>query len=344
MIRKNITGILIKTLPLLSFIVPFLILYSLYSNTFEPVWTGTWKNRVGYFFFLWLFSLETIINWEELRTEKFKLSSAKTFAFITVLLLPTIYVVVANYLGLNQMIIDLSMQFNVRPAWAALMPLTIEYMVFAFFFAVIILLEHGKSGLKNYSISTFFLVIMGVIYLIDNLYPLGEFTPFQIMVTPTAILAANILSLMGYQTILDTRTTVPFLFASNPKNLKECFGASIDWPCSGVESLLIYTVTILLFLKKSGISLKHKIIYFMIGAIVTYFINILRIVTIYVIAIHHGNWGIFHDYYGQLYSLTWIISYPLIIIGSQALWNKIRKQKMDTKDSSNLLDQTKLYG
>jgi exosortase/archaeosortase family protein len=143
---------------------------------------------------------------------------------------------------------------------------------------------------------------------------------------------------MGYHTLLDTRTTVPFLFASNPKNPKEYFGALIDWPCSGVESLLIYTVTILLFLKKSGISLKHKIIYFMIGAIVTYFINILRIVTLYVIAIHNGNWGIFHDYYGPLYSITWIISYPLVIIGSQALLDKIRNWRRSIKGNSNVLN------
>lgn len=325
MIQENVFRIMAKFLPVIALIIPFLILYSLYPNTFEPVWTGTWKNRLGYVFFLWLFSMETIVNWEELRIEKHKILSAKTAVIITVFVLPTIFVIFTNYLGLKQIIIDLSTQFNIRPAWAALMPLTIEYLVFAFLFAMIVFLEYGSRGIKGYSVSTFFLVIIGAIYAIDNIYPLGEFAPFQILVTPTATFAANILSLMGYHTTLDTKTMVPYLFAQNPKNPREYFGAYIDWPCSGVESLLIYTVTILLFLKKSGLSLKAKAIYFLIGAVVTYFINILRIVTLYTIAIHNGNWGVFHDFYGPFYSIIWIISYPLIIIGSQVLWDKLRR-------------------
>jgi len=338
MIKKNINDIMIKFLPLLSFIIPFLVLYSLYPNSFEPVWTGTWKNRTGYIFFLWLLSLETILSWEELRTEKCKLKSKKNIAFIIAFLLPTIYVIISNYFGLNTLIINLAKQYNIKPAWAALMPLSTEYLVFAVLFASIIILEHGRSGLKVYSICTFLLVIIGATYTIDNIYPFGEFTPFQIIVPPTATLAANVLNLMGYKTFLDTRGAMPYLFAKNPEG---SFGALIAWPCSGVESLLIYTVTILLFLKKSAIPLKLKIIYFIIGAIVTYFINILRIVTIFVIAISKGDWGIFHDYYGPLYSLTWIISYPLIIIGSQALLSKIRNWKTGTKDVSNLLNQTR---
>jgi hypothetical protein len=51
-------------------------------------------------------------------------------------------------------------------------------------------------------------------------------------------------------------------------------------------------------------------------------------VTIYVIAIDYGINSPqriqFHDFYGQLYSITWIIAYPLIIIGCQLLWDKIK--------------------
>jgi thaumarchaeosortase len=102
-------------------------------------------------------------------------------------------------------------------------------------------------------------------------------------------------------------------------------GFQIVWPCAGVDSLLIYTVVILLFLKKANIPRIHKAIYFVIGAGVTYFINILRIVTMFIIGINKGDvWG-FHDFYGQLYSTTWIVCYPLIIIGTRILWSKLRK-------------------
>jgi len=142
---------------------------------------------------------------------------------------------------------------------------------------------------------------------------------------------------MGYQTIITITTNpyygwVPSLTSWDPKNPLTLARFGIGWPCAGVESLIIYTVTILLFLKKSTIPLKQKIIYFIIGALVTYFINILRIVTIFLIAMNNGDVGRFHDFYGQLYSITWIISYPLIIIGSRALWRKIRERRTATKN------------
>jgi len=328
--RKN-TQILVKLSPVFSFIVPFLILYLLYPNSFE----ATWKGRTYYLFFLWLVSLEIILGWEEIQTSKVdKLRSIRAFAFVITLLLPTIYVVAANFYGLNSVIEEIAEQRNIT--WANVMPLSTEYLVFAVLFTLVILLEYGTNGLRD-SISTLFLGIIGAIYTIDNIYPQGRFTPFQVFVPTTTTLAAKVLDLMGYMTRLGTSNGMPTLIAWNSQGV---WGAKIAWPCAGIESLLIYTVTILLFLKKTAISWKHKIIYFIIGAIVTYLINILRIVTIFTIAINGGDYMRFHDYYGQLYSITWIISYPLLIIGSRALWSKIRNWKIDTKDYSESLKMT----
>jgi exosortase/archaeosortase family protein len=115
---------------------------------------------------------------------------------------------------------------------------------------------------------------------------------------------------------------------------------SIAWPCSGIESLIIYAVVMLLFLRIMIIPLKHKIIYFTVGAVITFFVNVLRIVTLFVISVNTGGWTIeaqrFHDFYGMLYSLTWILSYPLLIIGSRALWGKFRKPEKTPIDNLKL--------
>jgi thaumarchaeosortase len=266
--------------------------------------------------------METILSGEELHPEKRKLKSIKTFVFAIVLSLPTMYVVVANYFGWNEIIVNLAKKSGIQLAYD--MPLSNEYLVFMAMFSAILVLGYGISNLKNYSISTIFLGTIGVIYTVDNLYPFGRFTPFQIIVPTTTMLSANLLNLMGYHTLwLGISSGLPTLIAwDSHGNYSSPF--AIGWPCSGVESLLLYTVTILLFLKKSAISWKHRIIYFTIGAIVTYFINILRIATFFIISINHGDITTFHNYYGQLYSITWIISYPLIIIGSQLLWSKIK--------------------
>jgi len=336
--EKNIS-ILIKFLPLLSFIIPFLVLYFLYPASFEM----TWKGRTFYLFFLWLVCLEMILSWEDLQSLKHKLKSIKTVIFTIVLLLPSIYVIAANYSGLNMTIADLAKAQKIP--WADKMPLSTEYLVFTVLFGLAILATFGINSLMDFSTSVLFLGIIGFVYTMDNMYPYGSFTPFQIFVPMTATLAANILSFMGYQTAwLGEQFGTPVLKAWNSKGSTE-FG--IAWPCSGVESLIIYSVTILLFLKKSAISLKQRIIYFVIGAMVTYFINVLRVVTIFVISINTGGGYTiqtqqFHDYYGQLYSLIWIISYPLIILGSRALWGKIRNWKTCTKGNVSLQNQTKV--
>lgn len=317
---SRISSSLVKFLPLLSFILSAAILYFLDPMVFEK----TWKGRIFYIFFLWLVSLEMILSWEELQSRKIKrLKSVRTIAFVIALLLPTIYVVAANFYGLNALIADLASKSNIF--WASVMPLSTEYLAFTALFALIIILEYGIRGLKLHLISTFFLGTIGAIYTIDNVYPNGQFTPFQIIVPTTATLAASLLNFMGYRTTWrPTVDGMPDLTVTNSQGGSIRF--QIAWPCSGVESLLIYSVTILLFLKNSTISWKQRIVYFIFGAAITYFINILRIVTIFIIGINSGVPAAmaFHDYYGQLYSITWITSYPLLIIGSRALWGRIR--------------------
>ncbi len=128
------------------------------------------------------------------------------------------------------------------------MPLSIEYLVFAAMFIAVFVAAYGMIGLKGFSISASLLAVIGSIYMTDNLIPGGNFTPFQIIVPTTARLAAWVLNQMGYHTVLSFSGNVPG-YATNVNGIT--WGAYIDWPCSGVESLIIYTVVILLFRKKA---------------------------------------------------------------------------------------------
>lgn len=301
----------------LSFAIPLTLLYYFHANSFNE----TWKGRTFYLFFIWLFALEVILNWEKYSngTAIRIHSRLRSLIFVIFLFLPTIYVTISNFFGLNEVILDFSRQFNVE--WINWMPLSIEYLVFAALFAGTILLAYGFGGLSDFSLSTALLGAIGTIYMIDNVYPYGAFTPFQIFVPTTAMLASNVLNFMGYQTRLIIRSSMPLLQVWNSEGAAQFL---IAWPCSGIQSLLIYTLTILLFLKKTAISWVQRGVYFLVGAVVTYFINALRIVSIFVIAANGGDYSLFHNYYGELYSMAWIISYPLVIIGSRMFWVKIR--------------------
>lgn len=323
---------------LLSFTIPFILLYYLDPHSFSV----TWKGRTFYLFFLWLVILELIFTraGERPTPKNPRLKSVRTAALCVALPLPTIYVVAVNFLGLETTVTNLGDWLGIPFApvqvedwiywnWG----LSLEYLVFATLFAALVLLGCGKDGLKDFSISLFFVSAVGTIYMIDTLYPYGYFTPLQAFVPFTASLASRVLNWMGYQTaFLGQSLNTPILAVYDTSgHLITAYG--VGWPCAGVQSLLIYTFVMLIFFKKTLIPPLHRIAYFLIGALVTYIINVFRIVTIYLIYINNLSQGreaaqramqLFHAYYGGLYSMAWIISYPLVIIGSRVLWAKIK--------------------
>jgi thaumarchaeosortase len=334
-------------LPILAFVVPMSILYALYPYSFEQ----TYHGRTLYLFFIWLVFLEAVLSWERLREKKIsKLRSIRTILLVAALVLPTVYVIIANYQGLNVAIADfvrpsIPQDDPLRNQHASLIALSAEYLVFTGLFCMIVFLEYGAKGLAEFPLSAAFLGAIGILFTIDNLYPYGRFTPFQVLVPSTATLASRVLNLMGYETVYSTISSslygsMPYLMVKNYPWAS--FG--IAWPCSGVESLLIYTVTILLFLRRTDVPVWQRAIYFAVGAVVTYLINILRIVTLFMIAIQKGptfritdyDFQRFHNFYGMLYSITWIMLYPLIIIGSRALWEKIKDRRARGKGGRNL--------
>ena len=327
---------LLKVFPLIAFMIPFVILYLFYPASFEL----TWKGRTFYLFFIWLVVLEIILNWDRISGTKIqRLKSARALAFIAATALPVLYVLAANYWGLDTAILDFGRSINVSPNVLELLPLSTEYLVLTVLFIFSIAVYYGIDKLGNFSISTFFLGMIGMVYTIDNLYPWGRFTPFQILVPTTTMLAAGVLGLLGFGTSITYINSAEMgsLTRLEVKALSgKIQGFNIAWPCSGVESLLIYSVTILLFLKNSSIPWKHRIVYFVFGAAITYLINALRIATIFIIAINGGDWGVFHNYYGQLYSLFWIMSYPLIIVATRTLWGKIFTPKTGFKQDPSL--------
>jgi thaumarchaeosortase len=325
----RMTRILIKTLPLVAFAVPLAVLYTL--NPMDPYLNVStqdsfqlmWKGRTFLLFFLWLVALEFILSWETIKTKINLHEKTQAILYAIVLLLPSLYVA-WEFSGLNAAIVGWSLQSGV--AFYDSMPLAVEYLVFCGLFLLIVFTAFGKKGLTGFALPALFVALVGLLYTIDNLYPQGEFTPFQLLVPTTAYLAAGVLGMMGYTVVSGFESGMPTLDVTGSLGSAKF---AIAWPCAGIESLLIFTAVALLFLKQMHISWKAKIGYFAIGAAVTYLINIFRIATIFTIGAQFGANSLqvqdFHYYYGPLYAMAWIVSYPLIIIAANTAWQKIRK-------------------
>lgn len=324
---------MLKVLPLIAFAVPMAILYAV--NPFDASlkvsaqfsFEMMWKGRTFQLFFIWLIALELILGWENIAS-KINLQNRRQLAIYTAaLVLPSVYVL-AEFAGLNAALAALFSQGGVY--FAESMPLAIEYFVFSAIFLLLAYLGYGRKGLAEFALPAIFVALVGAIYTIDNVFPYGQFTPFQLLVPTTASLAGGVLNLMGYAVVpgVQASTGMPTLQVTGAAGSAEF---AIAWPCAGIESLLIFTAVALLFLKQMNISRKAKVGFFAFGAAITYLINILRITEIFVIGTQYGAYSpevdAFHYYYGPLYAMAWIVAYPLIIMVATMGYQKLRKPR-----------------
>jgi len=328
-------GILLKAMPLIAFTIPLLFLYILnppdmYLGSLSPQasFEAMWKGRTFQLFFIWLIALEFILDWEVLKLRINLQNKTRTLLYAAVLTLPTLYVIFEAYFGLNATITNWATRSNI--AFAAWMPLSIEYIAFSVFLVLAVGASFGKKGIAGFALPALFSAMVGVLYAIDNMFPYGEFTPFQLLVPTTTSLAAGVLGLMGNSVIMGTEisTGMPTLDVAGPLGQVKF---AVAWPCAGVESLLIFSAVSLLFLKRMKISWKTKICLFALGAAITYFINVLRIATIFTLGMQFGansnQVQDFHFIYGPLCAMTWIISYPLIILAVDGFFRRTRKPR-----------------
>jgi exosortase/archaeosortase family protein len=153
--------------------------------------------------------------------------------------------------------------------------------------------------------------------MLDTVYPFGVFKPIQLLALPAAGLTAAFCEFLGYPTVL--RYPVPYQGGFFPRILISAGGKSADaligWPCAGVHSMFLYILIMLVFFKRSEISGFRKLTYFVVGAIGTYFVNILRIFTYLFIYLNYdkATADLFHNSYGELYFFAWILLFILLI-------------------------------
>ena len=314
----------------------------------------TWKGRLFLLFFLWLFVLEYLLNLEKPSKKDLETkprSHFKVLAIFICALIPLIYIFSVNFLGLDQTVIKVGemlrgeywrthfsdWQHILRAAW----PLSFEYLVFTVSFLATTLLAYGKDGLKKFSITLAFVAGITVIYLIDTIFPYGVFKPLQTLALPTAACAAALLDILGYSFALSFSPGPDSMAIIRTQSGGHTVSIGIAWPCAGVHSLFLYTLIILLLFKKSNISSFRKMLYFIVGAIGTYSVNVLRIIVYFIIRVNEGLTAAqtFHDVYGELVFIVWILLYILLVIciqkfrlaekaihGTQALRNFLERK------------------
>jgi len=324
-----------------SFILPVFVFYLLDPNSFVL----TWKGRAFYVFFIWLACLELALSWKKLSTISFKqLGWFRLVAAVAFMIVPTVYALAIFSTGLNQLVIELGRFLGVpQPlesgygSWILYShwPLSFEYMVFALCFSLSVFFMYSKEGIRKLSIALFFLWAIAFFYTVDTFLPFGRLWILQIFVPFTAGSSATVLNWLGYRAITIDLTDPFYVFGTMLVVFQNSstFAVTIFWASAGVHSMLIYTLTILLFIKNAVISLKRKIAIFVVGAVGTFVANVLRIVAICIIGLRVGSTAAqhFHDYYGEFFFISWMLLYIAIIVFGPKIVAKILKRQKEEK-------------
>lgn len=324
-----------KNFSLLLFIIlPIFVVY-----LFEPdSFLIAWKGRTPYLFFLWLLVLEFALAWSKISQKGFGTHRlVMTIGVIVAAAIPTAYIIAAFLFGLNPQLVELGKVVGVpfggrygdwflQYSW----PLSLEYLFLTTFFAVFLLLAYRRDGLKWFSVSLFFLGATGLFYLVDTFYPYGTLVALQSFVPVTASVAACFLGWVGYSAEFATfsvRRVIDSLIITEQVPLFTVstggsrFSIIIYWPCAGVQGLFIYTFAIVLFLRGFSASLRRKVVYFAVGLVGTFLVNVLRIAAISVVGVNSGSAAaqFFHSYFGELFFISWLLAYFMIILFSRQI-------------------------
>jgi thaumarchaeosortase len=239
------------------------------------------------------------------------------------LAMPTVVVLAVSFSGLHDAIIALGKMLGVPyvtfGAWFidVSWPISCEYLIFATLYTVNLLVIYGVENLKRFLISTFFMWSTTSFFILNTFAPYGTIVVLQAFVPVTTNAVAYVLNGLGFHT-----TMLLSIMGEG-----STYTAIVYWPSAGIQSLIIYTGIMLLFIKDTQYSLRHKATYFIIGALGTFIVNICRIVTIMIIGLRIGRLeaSVFHDYYGELFFIAWMAVYLVAISYGPRIINSAKR-------------------
>jgi thaumarchaeosortase len=316
---------------------PIVFLFVIAPQTFELSWAGFGQlGRGGLFIILFFLGLDLLdfekgkIHW----TMRRKLEAAiivviGVFYFVEVGVSQAGYspgTVDALALGLNQGHIDFGLIFEggltnfiyalgrvlgASGDYSNSFLMATDFIADTIYIALLSIILFTASALRRIVTPLLFGLGMLFFYLLDAFLPYGSIGPLQFwanfIVAGVAFLAMVFgLPIYGFTNHL---TIV---------GLHGYFGLVVYWPSVGVQSVLIYSVVMVVIAAKLQAPRIRKIIYAVVGVVVTVLLNVVRVFSIayygYAYATSGQQLDAFHNTVGEVLFLFWIVAYLFLII------------------------------
>ena len=291
-----------------SFLVPcFLpIAYTLILDVKSFV-MGWNQGRGGLLFALALLTMEYFVERSSLepRTDK-----RNTILLTASLVAISIYFTFITFNGLQQCLLRLG-QLVGSPllhswVWAW------DYIVFALYLTFVLALSFGAVGLRKMVAAIVYLFGMAVILLLDAFFPYDTLGPLQYIVPTMLLIDLFLLRMVGVGQAFVSKGNILTL-----PTRRGPFSLAVFWPSAGVHSMIIYSLIMLVFLIKVPIVRARKVLYFTVGAVGTFFVNVFRIflLSTYVVFVSSevAKFEEFHAMIGEIIFIPWVVGFILIV-------------------------------
>jgi thaumarchaeosortase len=189
--------------------------------------------------------------------------------------------------------------------------MAVDYVTMTLYVVGLATAFFGPRSILNIITAVVFSAGMLMMYLLDAFFPYGSLGPLQFwanfIVAGVALLSKGFgLPIYGFGnslTILGKHGT---------------YRLYVFWPSVGVQSMLIYSLVMILLAAKLVAPAKRKIAYAVAGVAGTIFLNVTRIFLIayygYMYATSGGDLDAFHNSIGEFLFPVWIIAFLVIVL------------------------------
>jgi len=298
-----------RALLLILVAVPILFLFAVASQTFELSWAGFGKlGRGGLFFVLFFLGFDLL----DFKKSKTRWTKRQKFAAAFVVVAATVYFV---EVGLGQdvtnFIYSIGRSLGASGDVSNSFLMATDYIAMSIYLPILTAVVFSVGTIKRTITPIVFSLGMLIFYMLDAFFPYGSLGPLQFWANFIVAGVAFLAKVFG----------LPIYGFTNHLTINGLHGyyrLVVYWPSVGVQSILIYSVVMIVIAAKLQAPVVRKFIYAAVGIAGTIFLNVVRIFTIsyygYVYATSGQQLDAFHNAIGEVLFPIWIVVFLVLIL------------------------------
>jgi len=322
LIRSKAEPFKYELLPVWFLVSPVVCLAVIDPASFGVFWFwGEQIGRAGFVFLVLLVLWEWYDSRRQLVTRRGKWRIVAAVA-VTIPLFFYYFERVVNHEWTASLRVLLTSHFGVSEKAPLSFLLAMDYLLYAFYSIFIVALFYGPRSISLMVTPAIYAAGSGILDLMDAFYPEDSLAFMQVWVYLIWDVVAGILYLLGFHTVTAGSVAPPSIqLAGNQLSLwgyKGFIRILIFWPSSGVVSMIMYSLILIIIMIKLNAPRRRKLAYAVAGALGTYLANVFRI-TLIVLYVTYVSLDVktFHDAIGEVIFLTWIVVFLWFVVSRE---------------------------